>query len=97
LVGTWRTPEGESRCKTFDRKLDPERFLTTVESSKPSGAYVDPGAGKVAFKEYAKQWRAVQVHRSGTASQIETNLRLLVYPRIGSRPLASIRRSEIRA
>ncbi|HEX3539752.1 MAG TPA: hypothetical protein VHT75_04840 [Acidimicrobiales bacterium] len=96
-LARWRTPEGESRCKTFDRKLDAERFLTTVESSKLSGAYVDPGTGKVAFKEYAEQWRAVQVHRSGTASQIETNLRLHVYPRIGSRPMASIRRSEIQA
>jgi hypothetical protein len=59
------------------------------------GGYVDPSAGRVTFESYAKQWRAVQVHRPGTASQVETNLRRHVYPRLGSRPIGAIRRSEI--
>jgi hypothetical protein len=48
-------------------------------SSKADGVYVDPAAGKVTFQAYAEEWRAMQVHRSRTAAQIETNLRRHVY------------------
>jgi integrase len=93
----WRTPEGASRSKTFDRKEDARRHLTSVEHTKLAGSYVDPAAGRQPFRDYAERWRAVQVHRSGTASQVETNLRRHVYPRLGDRPLAAITPSEIQA
>ena len=93
----WRTPEGGSRSKTFSRKIDAENHLTSTEHSKRVGAYVDPAAGKVTFKVYAEQWRAAQVHRPGTESQVETSLRRHVYPRIGYRPIGAIRQSEIQA
>ena len=41
--------------------------------------------------------RAGQIHRSSTAAQAETYLRLHAYPRLGHRPLGAIRRSEIQA
>lgn len=71
----WRTPEGAQRSKTFKRKEDAQRHLTSIEHSKLTGAYVDPTEGRITFKKYAEQWRALQVHRPGTAAQIETNLR----------------------
>lgn len=48
---------------TFARKVDAERFLTTVEHSKLTGGYVDPSAGQVTFGAYALGWRPRQVHR----------------------------------
>lgn len=93
----WRTPEGESRSKTFRLKADAEIHLTTVEGAKLRGAYVDPSAGKVTFREYAERWRAIQVHRPTTTAQLETNLRRHVFPTFGDRPLASIRPSEVQA
>jgi len=93
----WRTPDGKSREKWFERKVDAERHLTSVEHSKLTGAYVDPAAGRVTFKSYAEQWRASQVHRPSTAAQLETNLRRHVYPRLGDRPIGRIRQSEIQA
>jgi len=97
--GSWRAryrnPEGRDRSKNFDRKIEAERFLVSVEHSKQTGSYVDPSAGKITFKSYAEKWRVEQIHRRGTEAQIETNLRLHVYPRIGHRPIASIRQSEI--
>src|SRR5690606_30048209 len=56
----WRTPEGLSRSKTFDRKADAERFLTTIEGAKLVGGYVDPSAGRVRFEDFALQWLASQ-------------------------------------
>ena len=93
----YRTPEGGSRCATFARKSDAERFLTSVEHSKNSGAYVDRSAGRVTFAAYADRWRAMQVHRPTTAAQVEGNLRLHVLPVIGDRPLASVRPSEVQS
>lgn len=58
---------------------------------------MDPSAGRITFQRYAEQWRAVQVHRAGTESQVRLNLENHVYPRLGSRPMGSIRRSEIQA
>ncbi len=93
----YRTPDGGSRSRTFPRKVDAERFLTTIEASKLTGAYVDPGAGRVTFGDYAEAWRAMQVHRPGTVVQVEGNLRRHVLPVLGARPLASVRPSEIQA
>lgn len=93
----YRTPDGKERSRTFDRKIDAERFLTSVEHDKLTGAYVDPAAGRLTFRDYAEQWREVQIHRAATAASVEQHLRLHVYPRIGDRPLASIRPSEIQA
>jgi len=93
----YRTPDGRSRAKTFGRKADAERFLTSVDHSKLTGAYIDPRGGKVTFGEYAARWREVQVHRPSTAVLLETNLRRHVLPFLGHRPLAAIRTSEVQA
>lgn len=93
----WRTPEGASRSQTFTRKADAQRRVAGVEHGKAIGAYVDPGAGKVTFGDYATAWAGMQVHRATTAAQLETNLRRHVYPTLGSRPLAAIRPSEVQA
>jgi integrase len=78
-------------------KADALAWLSVTETDILRGGWIDPNAGKVTFKDYAERWRAIQVHRRGTASQIETNLRRHVYPRLGGRPIGSIRPSEIQA
>ena len=93
----WRTPDGKSRSKTFVRKIDAEKHLTGTDHAKLTGAYVDPGAGRITFRTYGEQWRAVQVHRPSTAVQLETNLRRHVYPTLGDRPIGAIRPSEVQA
>jgi integrase len=99
--GRWRAryrdPSGKEHAKHFDRHVDAERFLTTVEHSKLIGGYVDPRAGRVTFGEYAEKWRAAQVWRPSSAAAAETNFRQHVLPRFGARPLASIRPSEVQA
>ncbi|WP_235521147.1 tyrosine-type recombinase/integrase [Cellulomonas sp. Leaf395] len=59
--------------------------------------YVDPGAGKVNFREYAEQWRAVAAHRRSTADTVERALRKHVYPAIGDRPINSVLPSDLKA
>lgn len=93
----WRDDASRQRHKAFERKTDAERFLAQVTADLARGAYFDPRAGRVAFRTYAEQWRAAQVHRATTAAQVETHLRRHVYPTFGDRSLASVRPSEVQA
>ena len=94
----WREfPGGPQKTRHFDRKWEAERFLDAVRGDLARGVYVDPAGGRMLFREHAEQWRAAQVHRSSTASQAETYLRVHAYPALGHRPLGAIRRSEIQA
>jgi len=93
----WRTPDGRTTAKTFAKRGDAERHLTIIEHSKLSGSYVDPAAGRITFAEYAEQWRAMQVHRPASAVAVEVTLRRHVVPRLGHRPMAQIRHSEVQS
>jgi integrase len=94
---SYRAPDGRERTKTFRRKVDADRFLTSVEHSKLSGAYVDPAAGRTTVRAYAEEWRKVQPHRESTIVGVEQDLRLHVYPTLGDRPIAAVRNSEVQA
>lgn len=93
----WVDPDGRQRKKSFKRKADADAHVVEVEHRKRSGLYIDPSAGRVTFREYAEAWRAVQPHRASTAEQLESRLRLHVYPFIGDRPLSAIRPTELQA
>jgi integrase len=91
----WRTPEGESRSKTFSRKVDAENHLTSVQHTKLTGAYVDPSAGKVTFTTYAEEWMANQVWRPSTTVRIEGVVTNHLVPRFGTLGMASITPSRV--
>ncbi|MFP5376021.1 MAG: tyrosine-type recombinase/integrase [Acidimicrobiia bacterium] len=93
----YRDPEGKQRARLFDRKVDADRFATSVEHSKLVGGYVDPAAGRRLFGDYARGWQAAQVTRATTAAQVASHLRNHVLPTFEHRPLASVRPSEVQA
>ena len=64
----WRTPDGASRSRTFTRKADAERWLTSVEHSKLTSSYVDRSAGRVGFATYARLHLDRQPWRASTAA-----------------------------
>jgi len=94
-VARYTDPSGHERAKSFERKVDAERFLTSVKHSMYSDAYVDPRAGRITFAEYSERWRARQPHRPTTARTIERHLRVHVLPALGDRPVGSIRTSDV--
>ncbi len=96
-LARWRDPEGSQRKRTFRKKGDADRFLSTVEADMLRGTYVDLSAGKITFEAYAETWRLAQVHRPSTVAHVETMLRRHAYPVLGARPLSSIRPSEVQA
>jgi integrase len=56
----WRTPDGRSRSKVFERKRDADAHVAGIEAAKHRGIYVDPAGGRKRFGELAEEWAAVQ-------------------------------------
>jgi integrase len=99
--GRWRArykdDAGKEHTRAFVRKIDAQRWIDETTAAIVTGQYVDPRAGRVTFRDYAEQWRAMQTHKPTTRDHHETMLRRHVYPTLGDRPIASILPSEIQA
>jgi integrase len=81
----------------FKWKSEADDFLAEVQTKIRRNEWIDPDEGKVLFRDYAEKWRANQVHRRSTATQVESHLRNHVNPKIGDRTMVSIRSSDIQA
>lgn len=90
-------PGGKQVTKTFDRKVDARRWLDEQTAALVTGAYVDPRAGDVTFREYAEHWRKARPHRPSSVAHVETMLRGHAYPAFGDRPLKSVLPSDVQA
>ena len=94
----WRDPSGRSRSRNFGRKVDAERFLTELDSSKLTGAYVDPAAGKITFQDWAKSWRAGIVDlRASTLARDDGYIERYLLPTFGAMRLGDINPAAVRA
>ena len=69
MYARYRDPNGAQRTKSFDRKIDAERYLTGVEGAKLTGTYVDPTRSRVTLGAWADLWIDAQADlppRQGT-------------------------------
>ena len=101
--GKWRAryrdPAGREHSRHFDRKVDAETWLTAQESSKLSGAWVDPALGKTRVDEWAWQWLASvsPALKPSTVEGYKSLLRSRVIPELGSYWLAQLRPSDVQS
>lgn len=92
----WRDETGQQRKRNFAKRdgTDPERhaaaFEAKVKTALDDGSYVDPKDANTIFREFAEDWRKTRTHDVTTAARIERELRLHVYPVIGSRSLREL-------
>ncbi len=91
----WRAryvaPDGRERSRTFERKVDAELFVASVETDKVRGAWVDPRLSKTTFGEWAASWRSTVVHlKPKTRAGYDSLMRTPVLPEFGQTPLAAI-------
>jgi integrase len=92
----YRTPAGAQRNKTFNRKVDAERFLAGVENAKVTGSYVDPALAKVTGGDWADRWLAGQAHLKPTTHERYAGiLRTHIHPRWGKVKLANISHADV--
>ena len=93
----YRAPDGRERSKTFVRRIDAERWLTTQESSKLSGAWVDPSLGRTTLCEWSEKWEASTANLRPTTRELNLDiLRNYLLPRFGGFRLAEIRPTDVR-
>jgi hypothetical protein len=93
-----RDPSGQQRVRVFARKVDAERYLTTIESAKLRGAYVDPALGRVTVGEWAQRWLAGQAHlKPSTHERYAGIVRQHIAPAWGATPLAEISHADVQA
>jgi integrase len=95
-VVRYRDPSGGSRSKTFARRIDAERYRTSIESSKLTGQYVDPARSRVTVGAWADLWLDAQTDLAPkTRERYEGILSRHIRPRWGSTPLASVTHAEV--
>jgi integrase len=93
----WRDPDDRQRARSFSRRVDAERFRSTVAADLVRGQYMDPDAGKETFQSYAEQWLAAQTFDLTSRDVVERQLRLHAYPVLGLKSLRSIKPSTVQA
>lgn len=91
----YRTPDGQSRGKVFDRKIDAERFLVSMEHGKLVGSYVDPRAGRVTVADFWATWAARQPWRESSRAIVASYFKNHVEPVLGGRALNGLRRGDV--
>ncbi len=92
----YRDPAGTQRTKTFDRKVDAQRFLTTVESAKLTGSHIDPAASRLTVGIWAQRWLDCQTHlKPSTRERYAGILREHIGPRWGTTKLADVSHSAV--
>jgi integrase len=96
--GRYQGPDGRWRSRTFDRRIDAQRWLTNELSKVDRGEWVDPRAGRVTFDAVAERWMAGRTAlRVSTRARDESYLRSLVLPRFGDRAIGGVQPSDIEA
>ncbi len=92
----YRTPDGQQRTKTFTRKIDAERFLVEVESSKQRGSFVDVRRASLTVADWADDWLAAQADLAPTTRErYEGILSKHVRPRWGKVRLADVTHAQV--
>jgi len=97
----WRVryadPDGKERNRSFDKKVDAERFRTQVEADVLRGSYIDPDAGRITLRKYALGWLDAQQFDAVTREAVESRIRLHILPALGDRRIDQITPSMVQA
>lgn len=92
----YRDPGGRERSRTFARKIEAERFLSSVETAMNRGDWIDPSLGRTTIAEWAPRWLAAKRRlKPKTRAGYESLLRAHLVPALGDVPLAKLERIHV--
>lgn len=87
----YRDESRRQRKKSFDRKVDAQRFAASVETDLNRGDWIDPDRGRELFGDWADKWLATTADRKPkTRETYESIVRKHLMPRFGRAPIGSI-------
>lgn len=96
-LARYRAPDGRQHSKTFHRKVDAEKWLRAEEGAADRGAWVDPQAGSIRYREWAEQWLSgLSDRKPKTLAGYRSLLDSRVFPAFEQLPLKSITTATVR-
>jgi integrase len=82
---------GGTRNKTFDRKVDAERWLRNEQAKLDRAEWTDPRLARTSFGEWAREWLDTRRHlKPKTLAGYESLFAVHLVPRFGRLPLSGI-------
>lgn len=99
--GAWRAryrdATGREYARHFRRKVDAQRWLDEVTTSKVTGTYVDPATARMTVDEWCARWlEGYATRRPSTVRQAKVHLRVIV-EHFGPMRLADVKPSDVKA
>lgn len=99
--GSWRAryrdAAGKEHARHFPRKIDGQTWLDEVTAAVVTGTYLDPKTAKLTVGEWCQVWLAgYGTNRPSTVRQARTHIKH-IEAAFGTRTLASVRPSEVKA
>lgn len=92
----YRDADDKQRTKTFDRKVDAERFMTTVGADLLRGAYIAPENAKTTVEQWCETWvDGYGTRRTSTVRQARVHIAVIV-EHFATMPLGSVRPSHVK-
>lgn len=93
----YRDPSGRVRNRSFRRRVDAERFASTVETELAYGTWTDPDRGKITVTEWARVWLKSKVDlRASSWTRLDSIVRTHVLPEFGDYALNRVGNSDVR-
>lgn len=95
----YRAANGKEHSKTFDRKVDAERYGALVEADKARGQWLDPELAKRRYGDWILEWigpSSVNL-KPKTVYGYEMIMRLRILPTFTDVPLGSIASLDVQA
>jgi integrase len=96
-LARYRGPDGRQRSKTFTRKTDARKFLSSMQADKVRGTWIDPQGAQTPFDRWAHEWFQSQ-HRLGPHARDRDGglLSNHIIPGFGATPLGRIGPLDVR-
>lgn len=100
-AGRWkaryRVAGGQTRSRTWDRKVDAERWLRSELAKRDRGKWVDPNLGRVTFGEWWHEWINGRVNLEPTTRARDDSVgRSLVLSTFENARLSEIQPADVR-
>src|SRR5215203_7079715 len=90
-------PSGKRKSRTFDRKVDAQRFQRQVETSiRDTNSYIDPSRSKITCGVFTDKWLKTQGHlKPSTLARYQGIVDKWIKPRWGLTPLNKITHADV--
>ena len=87
---------GQEHSKSFDRKVDAQRWLDGQTAALVAGTHVAPRDARMTMRQWCEQWiKGYAVQRDSTVRQANTHLQLIL-TEFGDEELAAIQPSHVK-